>query len=162
MISKDYEQRVERGRETTRRGVVLVSGAVTCNKGRGHDRYEASPRNPTPRVLYTFAPTLAPASSQLDDSSRPEPPRNDDLFITARDRQPARHVLLTVVVAVSSSGYLVRVLRPLSLEGSGRGAHGAGGQGGYRGRGREAVLTPRARGARGLGEEEKRRSERSE
>ena len=58
---------------------MLVSGAVIYNKGHGHDRYEASPRNPTPRVLYTFAPTLARASSQLDDSSHPAPPRNDDL-----------------------------------------------------------------------------------
>ena len=148
MISKDYEQRVERGWDDET-GVVLVSGAV-IQQGRGHANYGASPRNPTPRALHVRPDNRSGLISArcLVIPRAPAPRR--------LHKQPARDFLLTVIVAVSSSGYLVRVLRPLSLDGSGRGAHGAGGQGGYRGRGREAVLTPRARGARGLGEEEKR------
>ena len=158
MISKDYEQggKKRRGRSVSERRAVLLHNRVagmTITRA----RHEIPP---PPCSTRSPRHSLGPHLSSMP-SAHPAPARRrfTPPHVTSK---PARDVLLTVVVAFFSSGYMVLVLRPLSLGGSGRGAHGACGQGGYRGWGREAVLTPRARGFRGLGEEEKRRSERSE
>ena len=58
---------------------MLVSGAVIYNRVAGMT--DARPRHEIPPpVLYMFAPTIAQASSQLDASSYPAPPRHDDFI----------------------------------------------------------------------------------